>query len=481
MSETVSDVLKNVENFEEAVFRFAHSIRHKRQVLTKVMCKNLGIDASSSSAPLPPQFLSETASPRLVSARNSLRELTSTALRILKRGLHAQLDQMLSACFQIDLKRLYRSGVGGVIRSFKPVGAEPLNMLLDSFAQSGETQTLLDDLAIFMKAGADMDGLVSGKSALIRAIYANSLQAVTMLAEEGANLETKSKEDRHEGTTALHCACYELHPELVEFLVGQGANVNALDNQHRSPLAYAVFKGSMEISTFLLERRADLHTQNSVGCTLLHQAAIGNRREIAEMLLDRGLEVDVSDSRMRRPLLFTAVYHPEDSRIHDNVEVAEFLLDRGADPNLVGQGGLTIAMKAAMLGCVNVLKLVISRGVDVHATSEAGRNALHYAASWPKDEHGFRLSHQIFPQNSKREIAEFLVSRGVNTSAPDALGNTASRLARREGIEAGSPLRVFLNQQEGGEGNENGEEDQWHPPLDMEQMVELSEYEGDSE
>uniref|UniRef100_A0A0G4IFA0 Uncharacterized protein n=1 Tax=Chromera velia CCMP2878 TaxID=1169474 RepID=A0A0G4IFA0_9ALVE len=451
LAETIFDVFRDVQNFEEAVFRFAFSIREKREVLTKVLCKNHGIDAPPPSEPLPPHVLSETAPPKMVSALKDLREVAETNLQTLKKGAHTRLDQMMSACFQMDLSPLFSSEVGRVIRSFMPTDAETLGKAVESFAESGETQTERDDLLLLLKVGADIDGLHEGKSALIHAVYAGSLQAVEILVEAGADPVTKGGEERFKGYTALHCACYERRPDIVRFLVSQGANVNAKDDTDRSPLACAVYKGPREIVDFLLEKGADLHTTNECGYSLLHQAAIGNQRAIAEILLDRGLEVDVRDNGQQTPLCMTTMFFVPDSNpdypdgiVVDNVEVAELLLDRGADPNAATQSGFTTAMDAAEFGSVNVLKLVIDRGADVHATTPGGRNLLHLAATWPINNKGGRVAESLCPHNSKREIAEFLVERGIDTSA-QFNGMTAARLAELEGFQPDSPLRAFLD------------------------------------
>lgn len=40
--------------------------------------------------------------------------------------------------------------------------------------------------------------------------------------------------------TLLHYAADRGHAEMIPFLVSQGANVNALDQTHQTPLMYAV-------------------------------------------------------------------------------------------------------------------------------------------------------------------------------------------------------------------------------------------------
>uniref|UniRef100_A0A0G4HVZ3 Uncharacterized protein n=1 Tax=Chromera velia CCMP2878 TaxID=1169474 RepID=A0A0G4HVZ3_9ALVE len=453
----IFDVLRDVQNFKERLIRFTHSIRGKREVLTKVLCKNHGIDASPPSEPLLPHVLSETAPLKMVFALKGLREVAETNLQILKKGVYARLDQMMSACFPMDLSPLFSSEVGRVIHSFIPTDAETLGKAVESFAESGETQTVRDDLLLLLKVGADIDGLHEGKNALTRAVYAGSLQAVEILVEAGVEPNMKGGEEKYKDYIALYRTCYERRADIIRFLVSQGANVNAKDDSERSPLACAVFKGLREIFEFLLEKGADLKTKNFCGYSNLYNAALGNQREMAEMLINKGLEVDVRDDHQTTPLHLT-VDATRDGGVKDNVEVAELLLDHGADPNALQDDGCTIALDAAAFWCVKVLKLVINHSADLQATSNDGRNSLHWAATWLLDENSDRLSEsQLFHEN-KREIAEFLVAKGIDASAEEHNGNTAAELATRSRFPVDLPLIVFLSvlqDEETGDGDKN--------------------------
>jgi transient receptor potential cation channel subfamily A member 1 len=43
--------------------------------------------------------------------------------------------------------------------------------------------------------------------------------------------------------TPLHCASMFDHPEIVEYLIKEGADINALDKESRSPLLLAASRG----------------------------------------------------------------------------------------------------------------------------------------------------------------------------------------------------------------------------------------------
>jgi len=216
-----------------------------------------------------------------------------------------------------------------VIRSF--VGAETLCQAVDACAGGGGT----DDLALLLRVGADIDALVEGKNVLMRGVCSASLPAVEMLVEEGANLETEGEEGTDKGFTALVYACDKSHPEMVKFLVSRGQ-----DTGH-TPLSYAAYKGPLGIFEFLLSKGADVGKSVFEGTTVLHQAASGNQREIAEMILDRGLvnDVNVRNDALETPFLWTACHGIRDHMTRDSDAVADLLIARGADVHARNRGG----------------------------------------------------------------------------------------------------------------------------------------------
>lgn len=75
-----------------------------------------------------------------------------------------------------------------------------------------------------------------------------------------------------DGSTALHCATWKGHHEVVAFLLGAGADVN-------------------------------LHNNNEHwGTTPLHAAAHANHASIAQLLIDNGADVNARDKDGRTPL-----------------------------------------------------------------------------------------------------------------------------------------------------------------------------------
>jgi ankyrin repeat protein len=109
--------------------------------------------------------------------------------------------------------------------------------------------------------------------------------ALHLAAEEGSpecvKLLLAKKADAnlrdYRGFTPLHKACRGANLECVELLIGVGgAEVNAEDNDQRTPLHTAISKSdaSLDVIEALIARRADINATDRYGFTALHLAAM---------------------------------------------------------------------------------------------------------------------------------------------------------------------------------------------------------------
>lgn len=92
-----------------------------------------------------------------------------------------------------------------------------------------------------------------------------------------------------DGLTALHHACIDDNPELVEFLLKKGADVNCVDNEGWSPLHATASCDHLEIAKLLLLYGAD--------CKLVN--------------VDHELALDLAEDEKMHKLLQDALYEQE--------------------------------------------------------------------------------------------------------------------------------------------------------------------------
>jgi ankyrin repeat protein len=104
---------------------------------------------------------------------------------------------------------------------------------------------------------------------------------VTLLLEQGAELETKDSS----GRTLLSWAAGRGHREPVTLLLEKGAELETKDNSGRTPLSWAAGSwNGAEMVKLLLEKGAELETKDNSGRTPLSWAAERGYRETVTLL-----------------------------------------------------------------------------------------------------------------------------------------------------------------------------------------------------
>jgi hypothetical protein len=122
---------------------------------------------------------------------------------------------------------------------------------------------------------------------------------------------------------SLHAVVAKGDFENARKLVEQGADLEAKDpGTGASVLHYAVMRGNPEILQFLLGRGVDVNSRTRNGTTPLHTAVLYNRYEVAEMLLNKGAEIDAKSASGATPLAIATAAR--------NRTIADLLRARGA-------------------------------------------------------------------------------------------------------------------------------------------------------
>jgi ankyrin repeat protein len=101
-------------------------------------------------------------------------------------------------------------------------------------------------------------------------------------------------------------------------------------------------------------------------------AAFEGRTKIAELLLDKGADVNAADMYNRTALMYAAT--------GPFPEMVELLLDHGAEVNRRDQGeGFTALMFAGAEGNTDVVRLLLQHGADPSIKDVDGDTALDFA------------------------------------------------------------------------------------------------------
>jgi ankyrin repeat protein len=246
-----------------------------------------------------------------------------------------------------------------------------------------------------------------------------------------AALNAKGITDYRIGWTALHSAANKGHKDVASLLIAKGADVNATDERDYTPLNIAALNGRKEVAELLIANRALLNPVDVKGLSPLHYAASAGNLEIAKMLIDKGAQVNaqsrdytqeagwvtvsgttvsarnVSSRRIiegRTPLHLAAR--------NGHKEIAELLIAKGANVNMRDNYGSTALHWAAANNNKPVAEALLSKGAEINARSNNGAIPLHTAAMW-----------------GNRDLAEFLVAKGAEINAKNAEGLTPLSVA----------------------------------------------------
>ena len=131
-------------------------------------------------------------------------------------------------------------------------------------------------------------------------------RAAELLRKEPELLESYSPE----GFTPLALAAHFGHIQTALFLIGEGANLNAVSRHalQITPLLSALFGRKTEMAKLLIDHGADVTAKRGgagwprAGWTALHYCAGFGFAELVAPLMERGADVNALDDENRTPL-----------------------------------------------------------------------------------------------------------------------------------------------------------------------------------
>ncbi len=185
----------------------------------------------------------------------------------------------------------------------------------------------------------------------------------------GSDINARDENNR----SPLYLALLNNHSETVEmFLEIPGCNVNTSDNKGRTPLHAAAYNGNVKIVRKLLGLKSIDKFLDNEGITALHLAAARGHAVIVEMLLKHGLKNN-SDHLGKTPLRYAAE--------KGSVEIVNQLL-KGEDAavNAPAIDGATPLHAAAEKGHQFIVALFLDTlGIMINVHDHNGATPLHLA------------------------------------------------------------------------------------------------------
>lgn len=165
----------------------------------------------------------------------------------------------------------------------------------------------------------------------------------------------------------------------------------------------ATQNGALERCKQLVEEGYDVNQRDAENVTLLHWAAINNRKELIRFYISRGALVDaVGGDLMATPLHWaTRAGH---------LGTVVLLMQHGADSTICDGDGLQCIHIAAQLGFAGIMAYFIAKGADMNCQDRGGMTPLMWSA--------YRVT--------SLDPTRMLISLGASTAVQDNFhGNTA--------------------------------------------------------
>ena len=294
-----------------------------------------------------------------------------------------------------------------------------------------------DIVAVLLQNGAKPDvGSDTGSRPLHAGVVGHSLSIVQALIRKGVDINAKgnagwtplqvavaegqssiasvliasgAKVDirKDDGATALHIAASKDNVGMIDILLAGGADVGVLTDAAETCLHWAVAGDAVQTTRRLLAQKMDPSQKNDIGQTPLHLSA--ENLEISSLLLGAG-----SDPRVQTT---EGGYTPAHlAAMNGSKNVLELLLNNGADMEARGTNGPTPLHLAAQEGHQDCCDLLLSRGADREARDGWSQTPLWLAAG-----------------KGKTEAVELLLQHGADVKAQNVMGSTPLHEACRHG------------------------------------------------
>ena len=192
------------------------------------------------------------------------------------------------------------------------------------------------------------------------------------------------------GNTPLHLAVQDNRPEIVSFLIANGAKINVKNNENtplyetnrkthrkthrKTPLDIAVDLKLQDTVALLISKHPDVNSEDEDGRSLLHIAVTFKLKDLAKKLIAKGAFVNAKNNLLQTPLHLAAAQGSQD--------IAELLIAKGAMVNVRNAKGQTPLYQAIAIGHNDIAALLIKNGADVNNRDRYDTTPLHQAAHY---------------------------------------------------------------------------------------------------
>lgn len=268
------------------------------------------------------------------------------------------------------------------------VGNTPLHLAIENKK---------NDIAIFLiNKGSDVNSISNtGETPLHIAAKWRANEIVTLLISKGSIVDVYDASNYTPLTNAIHHYQTTLQStgklETVKLLIDNGADINKTGMWGWLPIQVAAEFGSEEIVDYLIDKRANIPTeQGQASYQVLNAACSRGFARLFETLLDKGFDLQIN--RYTTNLIHLAASGGSE-------KIVEILLSKGFEVMTGDAYGWSPLHNAAEKGNLNVVKLFINKGADINDRTASGKSPYNLAVYF-----------------GQKEVCDFLISKGADTS-----------------------------------------------------------------
>jgi ankyrin repeat protein len=269
---------------------------------------------------------------------------------------------------------------------------------------------------MFISKGAAVDAVdeENGDTALIEAVSGGYLDLVEYLIGKGANTGTKSQG----GRSLLMLATYRGHFAEVRYFYEKGFSINAT-NKLGATAIFGALSDRVEsryILEYLIDHGADVSIKSTDGTSPLMVASYNGASMAAGILIANGATANDANNLKETPLQL-ACRGISDLKLEDATKweaTIRLLIDKGALVNTQDFDGRTPLMEAARHRAPQIVGTLLEHGALVNVQDSNGWTALMKAAYW-----------------NQVAVIKVLADRGADLNLMNSKGETAFALAKK--------------------------------------------------
>ena len=220
------------------------------------------------------------------------------------------------------------------------------------------------------------------------ALDGEHIDVAELLVGHCANVDVRDSLDR----TPLHLAVYHGFLGVTRTLVVRNADINARDNFGNTPLHRAIHEWNVEsqslrdrrvgVIKFLLEHGANPDAKNDNHSSPLHQASYYGSVKGVQLMLGHGANTRARNKKGQTPLHRVLTGLEDDNIFLGNcLNTVRCLLEHGADIDSLDDDHATPLHVSSYWGCAKAVRLILEHRANVHLQDNEGRTPFQVASA----------------------------------------------------------------------------------------------------